>query len=378
MTLQEPIRDVRVVLGAPVEQRAYDIHIGTGLLEQAGRFLGPFARNGRVFVITDHEVWAAQGTRLVHGLEHGGISHHVLILSPGEASKTFAGLERASRWLLASGCERSDLIVAFGGGVIGDLTGLAAGLIKRGVAFAQVPTTLLAQVDSSVGGKTAINTPEGKNLLGLFNQPVIVLADLAALKSLPERERRAGLAEVVKYGLIDRPEFFDVLERSGAALLDVTNPVLAEAVRISCESKAAIVARDETEKGDRALLNFGHTFAHAFERETGFSDRLLHGEAVGLGMVLALRYSARLGLCPMRDAERTESLLRALGLITRQSECRGAPFDPARLAEAMRHDKKVVGGKLTLILSRGIGRAIHWPDADPGDIETFLREDAAQ
>jgi 3-dehydroquinate synthase len=371
-------RTVGVALGAGPGHRSYTIHVGRGVMETAGALLRPFTKNPQVFVVTDRQVWAAQGQRLLAGLSAGGLSCENLALPPGEASKSFAGLEHVTSWLLQKGCERSDLIVAFGGGVIGDLTGLAAGLLKRGVAFAQIPTTLLAQVDSSVGGKTAINTPEGKNLLGLFNQPVIVLADLASLETLPIREQRAGLAEVVKYGLIDQPEFFDFLERAGVGLLSPQSPELAEAVRRSCAAKAAIVSRDETEKGDRALLNLGHTFGHAFERETGFSSALLHGEAVGLGMVLAMRYSARLGHCPLADADRAEALLNTLGLTTRIRQVHGAPFAAERLGEAMAHDKKVVGGRLTLILTRGIGRAFQSPGADLDDIEQFLREEATR
>jgi 3-dehydroquinate synthase len=367
--------EVRVDLPASGAARGYPILIGPGLLEAAGQWLAPHAPSRRVFVITDEGVAASQGHRLEAGLSAQGYTARTLVLPPGEGTKSFEGLARTLGWLVGQGCERGDLVVAFGGGVIGDLAGLAAGLTKRGVPFAQAPTTLLAQVDSSVGGKTAINIAEGKNLVGLFNQPVVVLADIDTLKTLPDRELAAGLAEVAKYGLIDQPVFFAWLEANAARLVAREPAALAHAIEVSCRAKAAVVARDETERGDRALLNLGHTFAHTLERAAGFSGRLLHGEAVGYGLALAMRYSARQGLATDADVARTERLLGALGLETRLSTLGDLGQDGAALADGMRHDKKVTAGRLTLILCRGIGAAFQAPGADLTDIARFLEQE---
>jgi 3-dehydroquinate synthase len=279
------------------------------------------------------------------------------VMPPGEGSKSFAGLEKVSGALLDTGVDRGGLIVALGGGVIGDLTGFAAGVLKRGIAFAQIPTTLLAQVDSSVGGKTAINAPQGKNLIGLFHQPRLVIADTALLASLPRRELLAGYAEVVKYGALGDADFFEWLESNGARALAGDKDRLIYAVAQSCRMKAAIVARDERESGERALLNLGHTFGHALEATTGFSDRLIHGEGVAIGAALAFRLSVRLELCSGQDAERFTRHLKAVGLPSAISDIPGPRPTPETLVAAMGHDKKVKDGKLTFILLRGLGRA---------------------
>jgi 3-dehydroquinate synthase len=367
-------KTVRVELA----ERSYDIVIGDGLIARAGEFLAPLAKRKRVYIVADARVAELHVAELNAGMKAGGFEQgFVVTVQPGEASKSMPTLEGVLDALIEKGCERDDLIVAFGGGVIGDLTGLAAGLMKRGARFVQVPTTLLAQVDSSVGGKTAVNSAAGKNLIGLFNQPVLVLADLGVLKTLPERERAAGLAEVAKYALIDDPAFFDFLERNAAKLRAGDVEATAEAVRVSCAAKARIVAIDETEQAERMLLNLGHTFAHALERANGYGDSLLHGEAVGCGMAMALRHSVGLGLCPGQDAVRAENLLRALGLKTRVGELAGGPYPPGDLLDHMAHDKKAKAGKLTLILSRGIGQAFIQRDADIPALKTFLFAEAA-
>ena len=280
-------KTVRVELG----DRGYDILIGEGLLARAGELIGPLLKGGRkqAFVVADDTVARLHGPALASALAAAGISGHIITVPPGEESKSFAYLATVLDELISLGAERDDLIIAFGGGVIGDLTGLAAGLMKRGARFVQIPTTLLAQVDSSVGGKTAINATAGKNMVGLFHQPVLVLADLGVLDTLPERERSAGLAEIAKYALIDDPAFFAFLEANAEKLRTGDKAALAEAVRVSCASKARIVAIDETEQAERALLNLGHTFGHALERANGYRASLLHGEAVGAGMAMALR-----------------------------------------------------------------------------------------
>ena len=360
---------VRVPLG----ERSYDIHIGAGLLERTGALLAPVLKRPRVAVVTDDHVFAAQGQRLRAGLAAAKIEADFISLPPGEATKSFAGLETLTGRLLDLGVERDDLIVAFGGGVIGDLAGFAASVLRRGCRFAQIPTTLLAQVDSAVGGKTAINAAQGKNLIGAFHQPEIVIADITALETLPPRELRAGYAEVVKYGLISDAPFFAWLETNGRALLGGDASARAYAVKVSCESKAAIVGGDERERGKRALLNLGHTFGHAFEAYFGYSDKLLHGEGVAIGMALAFDYSARLGLCADGEAARLKAHLSASGLpedIAALSETPPA----AALATFMMQDKKVEQGKLTLILADAIGRARIVKDADIADVGAFLKE----
>lgn len=367
------LQTVRVDLGT----RGYDILIGPGLIARAGELIAPLTKRRHVFVVADARVAALHLGALRAGLAAGGLDMSVVEVAPGEASKSMMELERVLDALMTAGAEREDIVIAFGGGVIGDLTGLAAGLLKRGARFVQIPTTLLAQVDSSVGGKTAINSQAGKNMVGLFHQPSLVLADLGVLATLPARERAAGLAEVAKYALIDDPAFFDWLERNAARLRGGDVDVLAEAVRASCASKARIVALDETEQAERALLNLGHTFAHALERANGYGPELLHGEAVGAGMAMALRYAVKLGVCPGQDAARAEALLINLGLHTRVRDLDGGPYPPADLLAHMAHDKKARQGRLTLILARGIGQAYVSRDVDIGSLRDFLVEDAS-
>ena len=368
------VKTVRVELA----ERAYDIFIGEGLIARAGEMLLPMMKAGRdrVFVVADETVAKLHLATLGEGLNAAGINFFVTQTPPGEGSKSFAQLDAVLGDLIANGAERDDLIIAFGGGVVGDLTGLAAGLLKRGARFVQIPTTLLAQVDSSVGGKTAINSKAGKNMVGLFHQPVMVLADLGVLETLPERERAAGLAEIAKYALIDDPKFFDFLETNAAKLRAGDRAALAEAVRVSCASKARIVAIDETEQAERALLNLGHTFGHALERANEYRPSLLHGEAVGAGMAMALRYSVKLGVCPGQDAVRAEKLLNALGLTTRIGNLAGGPYPPEDLLAHMMHDKKARNGRMTLILARGIGQAYIQRDADIESVRQFLVSEA--
>jgi len=337
-------------------ERAYDIHVGGGLLKQAGALLKPMAK-GVVPVVTDSHVADIHLPQLLEGLRQAGLDARAIVMPPGEVSKSFAGLERLSGALLDMEIDRKGLVVALGGGVIGDLTGFAAGVLKRGVAFAQIPTTLLAQVDSSVGGKTAINATQGKNLIGLFHQPRIVIADTSLLGTLPRRELLAGYAEVAKYGALGDAQFFEWLELKAAKALAGDEKAMVKAVAHSCRMKAEIVARDERETGDRALLNLGHTFGHALEAATGFSDRLVHGEGVAIGMALAFRLSVTLGLCPGQDAERFVRHLKAVGLPSSIGDIVGARPGAGELMRHMAHDKKVTDGKLTFILLRGLGQA---------------------
>jgi 3-dehydroquinate synthase len=354
---------VEVALG----DRSYPILIEPGLLGRAATPLTPFVRGGRLIVVSDENVWAAQGAKLNAGAELVPI-----LLPPGEGTKNWDHLSILLDKLLELSVERSDHILAFGGGVIGDLAGFAAAILKRGCGFVQVPTTLLAQVDASVGGKTAINVPAGKNLVGAFHQPALVLIDPDCLDTLPLREVRAGYAEVIKYGLIDDPAFFAWCEANGAALLAGDDTARAHAIKTSVTAKARIIAADEREtKGARALLNLGHTFAHALEAETGFSDRLLHGEAVALGMVLAFRFSAARGLCPAGEAERVAAHLAASGFAIALAEA-GIDADGATLAAHMAHDKKASGGKIPFLLARGIGRTYLDHDVDLADVAAFL------
>jgi len=335
---------VHVALG----ERSYDIHVGPGLLARAGELIGA---KGPVPVVTDDNVAKH------HLASLKGIDARAIVLPAGEATKSFAGLERLTAALLQNGVDRDGIVVALGGGVIGDLTGLAAGLLKRGIAYAQIPTTLLAQVDSSVGGKTAINTAEGKNLVGLFHQPSVVIADIDVLKTLPRRELLAGYAEVVKYGALGDRGFFEWLEANAGKALGGDSDAMVYAVAHSCRMKAGIVARDERETGERALLNLGHTFGHALEAATGFGARLLHGEGVAIGMALAFRLSVQLGLCPSQDTERFVRHLKAAGLPSSIADMPGARPDADMLLAHMAHDKKAKDGRIRFVLVRGIGEA---------------------
>ncbi|MEZ5996336.1 MAG: 3-dehydroquinate synthase [Hyphomonadaceae bacterium] len=362
---------ISVKLGA----RAYDVHSGEGLLARAGDLIAPFAASNRVFIVTDQNVARLHRPALAAALDGAGLRNWTITLPPGEASKSFAGLELLTRHLLQAGVARQDLIIAFGGGVIGDLAGLAAGLVKRGVDFVQIPTTLLAQVDSSVGGKTAIDTPEGKNLVGLINQPRLVLADHAVLRTLPERELRAGYAEIVKTGLIGDAAFFDWCEANAAALLSGDPNARARAIATAISFKARIVEADEREQGVRALLNLGHTFAHALEAHAGYDGALLHGEAVAAGIALAFQLSANLGLCGEAEARRVRAHLAQAGFTTDLRLLPGAPYDAEALVALMAGDKKNAPGKLTLILARAIGRAFSETDAPADAVRELLESE---
>ena len=351
--------------------RSYDIHVGANGLAEAGAYLKPFARDF-VAVVTDKTVAAHHLAPLTESLKRAGIEARPIVLEPGESTKSFQGLETLCSALLAAGVDRGGLIVALGGGVIGDLTGFAAALLKRGVDFAQIPTTLLAQVDSSVGGKTAINTKEGKNLVGVFHQPRVVIADIATLATLPPRELRAGYAEVVKYGALGDADFFAWLEGHGASALQGETGTLEYIVAHSCRMKADIVARDERETGERALLNLGHTFGHALEAATGYSSRLLHGEGVAIGMVLAFQLSAKLGLAPASDADRIARHLRASGLPASIADIEGPRPDADTLLAHMVHDKKAKAGKLVFVLARGIGQAFTTSDVRMENVREVL------
>ncbi len=351
--------------------RAYDIHVGAGMLARAGDLLKPFAK-GVVPVVTDANVADIHLQSLLSVLDAAGIQARAIIMAPGEVSKSFAGLETLSGALLDMEVDRKGLIIALGGGVIGDLTGFAAGVLKRGVDFAQIPTTLLSQVDSSVGGKTAINAAQGKNLIGLFHQPRIVIADTALLATLPRRELLAGYGEVVKYGALGDADFFNWLEANAGKALAGDNSALVNAVAHSCQMKADIVARDERETGERALLNLGHTFGHALEAATGFSDRLVHGEGVAIGMALAFKLSVQLGLCPGQDAERFTRHLKTVGLPADISDISGPRPSADELVGHMAHDKKVADGKLTFILLHGLGKAFVTHDVPLEALKTVL------
>lgn len=360
----------------PVELggRSYEVRVARGLLERTAAEAAPFLRKRRVPVVADGRAWAAHGPRLTAALQGAGRDLAVFEAAPGESAKSWAELARLTDWLLAEGVERGDHVLAFGGGVVGDLTGFACAILKRGCGFVQVPTTLLAQVDSSVGGKTAINTAAGKNLVGAFHQPALVLADLDTLATLPPRELRAGYAEVLKYGVLGDRSFFDWLGDQGAAVLALDERALERAVATSVAAKARIVAEDEREtSGARALLNLGHTFGHALEAETGFSERLLHGESVALGMVLAARYSARRGLIDDGDAERVTAAVDAAGLPA-EIAALGLDCDGAALVGHMRHDKKMDAGALPFILLRRIGEAFVARDVELADVVAFLDE----
>ncbi|KAB2912536.1 MAG: 3-dehydroquinate synthase [Hyphomicrobiaceae bacterium] len=365
---------VAVALGA----RSYDVLIGPGLIAQAGDLIQARLGNARCGIVTDANVAQHHLATLQATLQARGLLAGIEILPPGEATKSFTALADLCERLLEMGLERGDLVVALGGGVIGDLAGFAASLVRRGMRFVQIPTTLLAQVDSSVGGKTGINTPQGKNLIGTFHQPSLVLADLGALATLPPRQFRAGYAEAAKYGLLGDAEFFGWLEQNWAAVFAKESVALTRAISVSVKGKADIVARDETESGDRMLLNLGHTFGHALEAWAGFSDRLLHGEAVAIGIALAFRFSAQRGLTGKDSADRTEAHLRAVGLPTRISDIPGdGPPDAATLLKIMGQDKKVRAGKLTLVLARGVGQAFITRDVAAEDVQEFLRSQIA-
>jgi 3-dehydroquinate synthase len=355
--------------------RAYDVVIGPDLLSQAGARIAPLLNRPKVTVITDETVAAAHLETLREGLAQADITMEALQLTPGEATKSWPQVERCIDWLLDQQVERRDVVIALGGGVIGDLVGFAAAILRRGVRFVQIPTSLLAQVDSSVGGKTGINARQGKNLIGSFHQPSLVLADTAVLGTLTARDFLAGYGEVVKYGLLGDAKFFDWLEKNGPSMATGDMDARIRAVRRSVEMKAEIVVRDETEQGDRALLNLGHTFCHALETATGYSSRLLHGEGVAIGCALAFELSARMGLCAQEEPSRVRAHLRTMGMKTDLADIEGDLPDAEALLALMGQDKKVMDGKLHFVLARGIGEAFVTSDV-PRDVVLGVLQDA--
>jgi 3-dehydroquinate synthase len=364
-------------VGVALGDRAYDIVIGRGVLGSLGARVAALRPGVRTAIVSDRTVakhWLEPAER---SLAEAGVPTSRIIVEEGEGSKTYPVLEKVSEALIAARIERNDLVIALGGGVVGDLAGFAAAILRRGVDFVQVPTSLLAQVDSSVGGKTGINSPQGKNLLGAFHQPVLVIADTSVLDTLSPRQLRAGYAEVAKYGVLGDAAFFGWLEANHADIF-AGGAAREHAIATSCRAKAAIVARDERENGERALLNLGHTFGHALEAATGFSDRLFHGEGVSVGMVLAAEFSAQLGMIAAADAARVERHLANVGLPTRLQDIAG--FKQEGLADAdalmalMAQDKKVKRGKLTFILLQAIGRAVVANDVEPSLVRDFLQQ----
>ena len=364
---------VNVALG----NRAYDIVIGRGVAASLGLRIAALKPGARLAIVTDENVARAHLDSLEAQLSAAGMTVARIVVPPGEGSKSFASFERVCDALIAARIERNDLIVAFGGGVVGDLAGYAAASVRRGLDFVQVPTTLLAQVDSSVGGKTGINSRHGKNLVGAFHQPILVLADTALLDTLPQRDFRAGYAELAKFGLLGDAGFFAWLEANWQDAF-AGGPAREHAIAIACRGKAAIVARDERETGERALLNLGHTFGHAFEAAAGFSDKLLHGEAISLGIVCAFEFSTRLGLLSTNDAGRVAHHLAAVGLPTHLRDVPALSTNADALMELIAQDKKVKRGKLTFILVRGIGNAFVAPDVDPAQVRDFLAQKLSQ
>ena len=365
----------RDIVSVNLGRRTYDIHIGENLLQETGRFIAPLLNRPFIAIVTDENVARHHLKTLEESLAVAGIRSVAIILPSGEKTKSFAALADLCEQLLAAGVERRDKIIAFGGGVIGDLTGFAAAILRRGVDFIQIPTTLLAQVDSSVGGKTGINSAHGKNLIGAFLQPTKVLADTSLLETLPRRELAAGYAEVAKYGLLGDLSFFEWLEASAEILLRGDAQARAYAIHRSCSAKAAIVAEDETEQGARALLNLGHTFGHALESATGYSNRLLHGEGVAIGMVQAFRFSERLKHCKPGTADRVARHLKAVGLPTHVNDIEGPLPSIADLVNIMKHDKKAQNGELTFILARAIGDAFIAKSVPDSAVADFLGED---
>jgi 3-dehydroquinate synthase len=361
------------IVNVALAGRAYDIVIGRGLLASLGKRVVALRPGARVAIVTDDTVEKLHLAAAEASLSEAGIATSKIVVPAGEGSKSAPVFARVCEDMIAARIERNDLVVALGGGVIGDLAGFASSAVRRGLDYVQVPTTLLSQVDSSVGGKTGINSRHGKNLIGAFHQPILVVADTALLDSLPIRIMRAGYAEVAKYGLIADADFFSWLEANWRDVF-AGGPAREHAIAVSCRMKAAIVARDERETGDRALLNLGHTFGHALEAAAGFSDRLYHGEAIAIGMALAFAFSARRGLCSEADVERVVRHLSAVGLPTRIADFPGETPDAERLIELIGQDKKVRRGRLTFILARGIGQSFIAPDIDVADVRSFLTD----
>ena len=358
--------------------RAYDIEIGSGLLMRSGEMIMPLLKRPHVAVISDENVAQLHLSTLREGLEKAGISMSALTLPAGESTKSWPHFERAVEWLLSEKVERNDVVIAFGGGVIGDLVGFAAAVMRRGVRFVQIPTSLLAQVDSSVGGKTGINAPQGKNLIGAFHQPSLVLADTDVLGTLSARDYLAGYGEVVKYGLLGDVEFFQWLEANAQRAAAGDMAARISIVKRSVEMKADIVVRDEKESGDRALLNLGHTFCHALEAATGYSDRLLHGEGVAIGCALAFELSARMGLCSQEDPSRVRAHLRDMNMKVDLSDIEGDLPVSDTLIELMKQDKKMMGGQLHFVLAHGIGEAFVTPDVPPEMVKSVLDDALTQ
>ena len=362
-----------IIVPVSLDARSYDIVIGRGVLQQAGQRIAQLCPGGRVAIVTDNHVASLHLKRLEESLQLAGIRSTSVVLAAGESTKCFAALETVCDAIVAARLERGDAVIALGGGVIGDLAGFAAAIVRRGMRFVQIPTTLLSQVDSSVGGKTAINSKRGKNLIGAFHQPILVLADTALLDTLPEREFKAGYAEVVKYGLLGDEHFFNWLEAGNWKKVFAGGPEREEAVRISCSAKAAIVARDETENGERALLNLGHTFGHALEAAVTYDgERLVHGEAIAIGMRLAFDFSVECGLCSGQDATRIRRHFEAVGLPTELAQVPGGVGTAETLMAAIGQDKKVSRGALTFILVRGIGQSFIAKDIDADIVTRFL------
>jgi len=368
------VSDEKSTLTVDLGDRSYDIHVGKGLLANAGDLIRPLLAEPRAVIITDQNVEKHWLGPLEKSLSAAGINHESIVLEPGEKTKNFEELQKLCGKLLDAKVERSTMLIALGGGVVGDITGFAASITLRGLEFIQVPTTLLAQVDSSVGGKTGINAPQGKNLIGAFHQPRLVLADIATLETLPDRDRRCGYAEVLKYGLIGDAEFFTWLEANGKAVLAAETKACQHAIRTSCQAKAGIVADDEREKGRRALLNLGHTFAHALEAQCGYGGAIYHGEAVAIGMVMAFDLSVRLGLCPGQDKGRILAHLKDLGLPVGVQGLNTQGWSAAKLIDLMGQDKKVRAGKPVFVLARGIGQAFVTDDIDLDDVADVLEE----
>jgi len=364
------VSTVKVDLGS----RSYSVQIGSGLIDRAGSLIAPLLARRKVAVVTDETVAALHLMRLAASFEAEGIAVTALALPPGESTKGWQQFARCSEWLLEQKIERRDVVVAFGGGVVGDLVGFAAAVLRRGVRFVQLPTTLLAQVDSAVGGKTGINTAQGKNLIGAFHQPSLVLADIDVLGSLTPRDFLAGYGEVVKYGLMGDADFFEWLEVQGPALAAGDTAARLRAVTRSVEMKAGIVSRDETEEGERALLNLGHTFCHALEKATGYGDRLLHGEGVAIGCALAFELSQRMGLCSQEVPSRVRAHLRNMGMKTDLADIPGDLPGAEALLSLMGQDKKVIDGRLRFILARGIGQAFVAEDVPAGLVQALLTD----
>ena len=369
-----------VTVDVALGERAYDIVIGRDVLQSLGGRIAALRPGARTAIVTDRNVAKYWLEKTEASLSEAGIATSRIIVDEGEGSKTYAGLERVCEALISAKIERNDLVVALGGGVVGDLAGFAAAILRRGVDFVQVPTSLLAQVDSSVGGKTGINSPQGKNLLGAFHQPLLVVADTAVLDTLSPRQFRAGYAEVAKYGVLGDAAFFSWLEANHGDIV-AGGAAREHAIATSCRAKAAIVMRDERENGERALLNLGHTFGHALEAATGFSDRLFHGEGVAIGMVLAAEFSAQLGMIADADALRVKHHLAAAGLPTHLQDIAGftqEKISADALMALMAQDKKVKRGKLTFILLQAVGRAAIVPDVEPSLVRDFLQRKLAR